>query len=40
MGLRWEHLRSPRLDRGIATGPNLSTGNYEIGGGVMPPSCN
>jgi hypothetical protein len=40
MGLRWEHLRSPRLDRGIATGPNLGTGNYEIGGGGMPPACN
>src|SRR5262249_27056709 len=39
-GLRFDHVNHVNLNNGMNNGPNLATGNWEIGGGVLPPACN
>jgi len=39
-GLRYDHVNHVDRHAGMNNGPNLATGNWEIGGGVLPPSCN
>ncbi len=38
-GLRYDHINQPNLTSGINNGFNFDTGNYEIGGGKLPPAC-
>jgi hypothetical protein len=39
LGLRYDHLNQPDLTAGVNNGFNFSTGNWELGGGVLPPAC-
>jgi hypothetical protein len=39
LGLRYDHLNQPNLSAGLNSGFNFDTGNYEIGGGKLPPAC-
>lgn len=39
LGLRYDHLNQPNLTQGINNGFNFDTGNWELGGGKLPPSC-
>ncbi len=39
LGLRYDHLNQPNLTAGLNSGFNFDTGNYEIGGGKLPPAC-
>jgi Carboxypeptidase regulatory-like domain/TonB dependent receptor len=38
-GLRYDRLNQPGFTAGMNNGFNFDTGNWEIGGGVLPPSC-
>ncbi len=38
-GVRYDHIDQPNLTNGINNGFNFDTGNYEIGGGKLPPAC-
>ena len=40
LGLRVDHANRPRVHAGMNSGPNLQTGNWEIGGEVIPAACN
>jgi hypothetical protein len=40
LGLRFDHAGRPTLYAGMNNGPDMRTGNWEVGGGVMPPPCN
>jgi hypothetical protein len=39
LGLRYDHTDQPHLSQGLQTSLDNTTGNYEIGGGKFPPSC-
>ena len=38
-GIRYDHIDQPNLTAGLNNGFNFDTGNYEIGGGVLPAAC-
>ena len=38
-GLRYDHINQPNLTAGVNNGFNFDTGNYELGGGKLPPAC-
>ncbi|SRR5579884_488617 len=40
LGLRFDYVGRPTLNAGMNNGPNMLTGNWEIGGGKLPPPCN
>ena len=40
VGLRFDHVNHVDLHAGMNNGPNLATGNWEIGAATLPPSCN
>ena len=39
LGLRYDRLNQPSLNVGMNNGFNYETGNWEIGGGVLPAAC-
>ncbi len=39
-GLRYDHFNQPSLNQGMNNGFDISTGNWLIGGGKLPPACN
>ena len=39
LGLRYDRLNQPSLNVGMNNGFNFETGNWEIGGGVLPQAC-
>jgi Carboxypeptidase regulatory-like domain/TonB dependent receptor len=39
LGLRYDHFNQPHLSKGLQTSFDNTTGNYEIGGGKFPASC-
>jgi hypothetical protein len=39
LGLRYDRQNQPSFTAGMNNGFNFDTGNWEIGGGVLPPSC-